>query len=195
MKRSILYMIILFGIFSSVYAQENLYFGGSIGSSFLNHTLGSAIDDAHIDNAEIDENNFAWKAYLGYKFGNNFGIEGGYRNTGKAEDKADDHTISSRTKGWDVAALGKIDVSILFAFAKAGAFFYNTENSYGELIYGENETAFLWGVGVGVNLGGLAIRLEWEDLGTSNPESAVPENVNRPFHSTLALIDLPPIAG
>ncbi len=38
-------------------------------------------------------------------------------------------------------------------------------------IYKENETGFLWGVGAGVKLGGLAVRLEWESLGTTNPES------------------------
>lgn len=171
MKRLLLVLISVTCVYSQIYAQEGLYLGGSIGSSFVNQTLGDAIDGAHIDDLQIDKSNFAWKAYLGYKLSQNFSIEGGYRNTGKAEDKADNQTISTKTKGWDVAALGKVDIAILFVFAKAGAFFYNTENQVGDLIFGENDTAFLWGVGAGVNLGGLAIRLEWEDLGTSNPES------------------------
>lgn len=177
--KKITYIVVFTLISIQVNAQGNsLYLGGSLGSSFINHTLGTAIDNATFNDLTIDKNNFAWKAYLGYKLSQNFAIEGGYRNTGKAEEKAEipessikTNTISTKTKGWDVTALGKFDIAILFVFAKAGAFFYNTENQVSDLIFDENKTAFLWGIGAGVNLGGLAIRLEWEDLGTSVPES------------------------
>ena len=128
MKQFLTFFLALAISFSTSIAQEGLYFGGSIGSSFVNQTLGGTIDEAHIDDVQIDENNFAWKAYLGYKLSENFAFEGGYRNTGKAEDKAENNTISTKTKGWDVAAGGKVEMARLFVFAKAGAFFYNTEN-------------------------------------------------------------------
>ena len=170
LRYSILLSFLLF--ISNLSAQETgMYLGGSIGSSFLNHTLVETIDGASTDDLTINENNFAYKIYAGYRANNFLSIEGGYRNTGKAEDKEEGYTLTSTTKGWDIEAVGTLDLEILFLFAKAGAFFWNTENSLEEEIYEENKTGFLWGVGAGVKLGGIAVRLEWESLGTTNPES------------------------
>ena len=162
----------MFLMFIQVSAQDDgIYIGAGIGSSFINHTLEAAIDGASTDDLTINKNNFAYKIFAGYRTSKFLSIEGGYRNTGKAEDKTDEYTISTTTKGWDIEAVGTLDFDILFAFAKAGAFFWNTENSRDQEIYDESKTGFLWGVGAGVRLGGLAIRLEWESLGTTNPES------------------------
>lgn len=160
--------ISMFLVFVQLYAQETgIYLGGGVGTSFINYTLESS----NLDDVKFDDNNFAYKVFAGYRANNFLSFEGGYRNTGKAEDKTNEYTISSTTKGWDIEAVGTLDLEILFAFAKAGAFFWNTENTFGQEIFEENETGFLWGVGAGVKLGELAVRLEWESLGTTNPES------------------------
>lgn len=161
-------IVSMFFIFVQLSAQETgIYLGGGVGTSFINHTL----ELSSFDDVKFDENNFAYKIFAGYRANKFLSFEGGYRNTGKAEDKTTEHTISTTTKGWDIEAVGIIDISILYAFAKAGAFFWNTENVFGQEIFKENETGFLWGVGAGINLSGLAVRLEWESLGTTNPES------------------------
>jgi len=158
--------------FGQLSAQDGgFYLGGAAGTSFLNHTLSETVDGIGISDFKIDQNNFAYKIFAGFRLNSFLGVEGGYRNTGKAEDTIEGHTLSSTTKGWDVEALGVLDLEIAFVFAKAGAFFWNTENSYGDLVNDENKTGFLWGVGAGIKLGGLAIRAEWESLGTDNPES------------------------
>lgn len=160
--------ISMFFIFVQLSAQTSgIYLGGGVGTSFINQTLEST----SFDDVKFDENNFAYKIYAGYRANKFLSVEGGYRNTGKAEDKTNEYTISSTTKGWDVEAVGAFDLEILFLFAKAGAFFWNTENTFGQEINKENETGFLWGVGAGVKFSGLAVRLEWESLGTTNPES------------------------
>ena len=148
-----------------------MYLGGSIGTSFINHDLNKVIDEASTDDLTIDKNNFAYKIFAGYRLGKSFSFEGGYRNTGKAEDKILGTLISTTTKGWDIAAVGTLDLEIIYAFAKAGVFFWNTENRFGEDLYEENNESFLWGVGAGIKLGGISVRLEWESLGTYNPES------------------------
>ncbi len=169
-KISILvFSIFLFGQLS---AQDgSFYLGGGVGTSFINHTLSETVEGIGINDFKIDQNNFAYKIYAGYRMNKFLALEGGYRNTGKAEDTFAGETLTSTTKGWDVEAVGVLDLDILFAFAKAGAFFWNTENSYGEEVNEVKKTGFLWGVGVGVKLGGLAVRAEWESLGTDNPES------------------------
>ena len=162
----------MFLIFFQLSAQDGgLYLGGSVGSSFINHTLEETADGIGINDFKIDQSNFAYKIFGGFRANKFLAIEGGYRNTGKAEDTVEGHTISSITKGWDVEAVGVLDLEIIFPFVKAGAFFWNTENIFGEVVNEENKTGFLWGVGIGVKLGGLAIRAEWESLGTDDPES------------------------
>lgn len=166
-----LFAVLLF-VFGQLSAQDGgLYLGGSVGSSFVNHTLSETVDGIGINDFKIDQNNFAYKIFGGYRLNKFLALEGGYRNTGKAEDAFEGISISSKTKGWDVEAVGVLDLQVLFAFAKAGAFFWKTENSFGEEVNDVSKTGFLWGVGVGVKLGGLAVRAEWESLGTDNPES------------------------
>ncbi len=162
----------MFLIFVQLSAQDGgFYLGGSVGSSFINSTLEETADGIGINDFKIDQNNFAYKLFGGIRLNKFLAFEGGYRNTGKAEDAFEEHTISSTTKGWDIEAVGVLDLEILFPFVKAGAFFWNTENSFGEEVNEVNKTGFLWGVGLGVKLGGLAIRAEWESLGTDDPES------------------------
>ncbi|MEN8194346.1 MAG: outer membrane beta-barrel protein [Bacteroidota bacterium] len=164
--------IMIFLLFGKLFSQESsMYLGGSMGTSFVNHTLSAAIDEATTDDLTIDKNNFSYKIFAGYRANKFLSFEGGYRNTGKAEDRVLGYVISTTTKGWDIAAVGTLDLEIVFAFLKAGVFFWNTENSLGTELYKENNKSFLWGIGAGVKLGGIAVRLEWESLGTDNPES------------------------
>lgn len=165
-------IVLLFLVFGQISAQDGgFYLGGSVGSSFINQTLSETVDGIGINDFKIDQSNFAYKIFGGFRLNKFLALEGGYRNTGKAEDAFEGIPITSKTKGWDVEAVGVLDLEVIFAFAKAGAFFWNTENSFGEAVNEENKTGFLWGVGAGVKLGGLAVRLEWESLGTDNPES------------------------
>jgi len=173
MKYYKFYLItILFFIFGRLSAQDGgFYLGGSVGSSFINQTLSETVDGIGINDFKIDQSNFAYKIFGGFRLNKFLALEGGYRNTGKAEDTFEGIPITSKTKGWDVEAVGVLDLEVIFAFAKAGAFFWNTENGLGEEINKVNKTGFLWGVGAGVKLGGISIRAEWESLGTDNPES------------------------
>ena len=166
----ILTVFFLIILISNISAQKGIYLGGGIGTGFVQQTVDD-LEDIGISDFQFDENNFAYKLFAGYKLNRFLSVEGGYRNTGKAENEKDGYTLSTTTTGWDVEAVGIFDLQVFFAFAKAGAFFWNTENEAGEEINEESSTGFLWGIGAGVNLGGLAVRAEWESLGTDNPET------------------------
>lgn len=143
----------------SIESHAQFYIGGGIGNSFINKSL----TDLSGDDFKIDENSFGYKVFAG--FGSKFiGGEGGYRDLGKVQTSYNSTNLQTKTTGWDVAARGKIDIGPLFAFAKAGLFFAKAENQIGSQISIDNSTNFLWGLGAGLKLGPLGLRLEYESL-------------------------------
>ena len=53
---------------------------------------------------------------------------------------------------------------ILDLFAKAGMIFWKTENKVLEQTLGDSGSGFAWGLGAGVGLGPIGVRLEWENF-------------------------------
>ena len=168
MKKSIMMfpLLILLSV-SLLQAQEGFYLGGSVGSSFVE----TKVEDLEEQDLKIDKNNFAYKIFGGLRLNEFLSAEGGYRNTGKAKTDIEDITLSTITYGWDVAAVGNIDILLITAFAKAGAFFWKTKTELLEEAVEENGTAFLWGFGAGINLGSIDVRVEWENLEVKETEN------------------------
>ncbi len=143
----------------SIESHAQFYIGGGIGNSFINKSL----TDLNGDDFKMDENSFGYKVFAG--FGSKFiGGEGGYRDLGKVQTSINSINLQTKITGWDVAARGKIDIGPLFAFAKAGLFFAKAENQIGSVIITDDSTNFLWGLGAGLKLGPLGLRLEYESL-------------------------------
>ncbi len=158
MKKIIL-VLSIFLLYFSTESQAQFYIGAGIGNSFVNKTL----TDLNGEDFKVDENSFGYKVFAG--FGKKFlGVEGGYRDLGTVKTSYNSTNLQSKITGWDVAARGKLDIGPIFAFAKAGAFFAKAENQIGSNNTTENSTNFLWGLGAGVKLGPVALRLEWESL-------------------------------
>jgi hypothetical protein len=179
MKKNLIITPLLLLIASTtVLAQgfRGVYVGGSIGSSFVNANY----TDIETEDLKIDSNNLAYKIYGGLPFGGFLGLEGGYVSTGKAKDKIEDITLTTKTTGFDVLAVGAVDISILHIFGKVGIFFWNTENT----AEADPESSFLptdgnekvdgqdlaWGFGAEIRLGKLGIRGEWEKFEVGNPD-------------------------
>ncbi len=156
-----------------LFSQSGFYIGGSAGTAFVDAKVSETTEA----DFSFNKNNFAWKLYGGLQLTDFLSAEGGFRNTGKAENKVSGVTLSTSTKGWDVVAVGKMNLLMVQVFAKAGLFFQNTENSFDSGIPGgsgtEDETGsvFLWGFGAGLQLGTIGIRAEWENLSVKIPEN------------------------
>lgn len=143
-------------------AFGSFYGGAAIGNSWYNH------DPEIQDIEEISENSTGWKIFGGFAGKSLFALEGGYRDFGTVEvDGLNGAKFESGTTGWDVAGMLRLKVAILDIFGKAGAFFWSTE---GEAM-DESGTAFLWGLGAGVRLGPVGVRLEWESVEVDNPNN------------------------
>ncbi len=107
--------------------------------------------------------------FAGYRLADFLAIEGGYRDLGKVSPTEGTIALESKTTGWDVNGLGVFSISIVDLFAKAGAFFWKTEGKVGTLEASSKGTGFLWGLGAGVRLGTLGVRLEWESPEVDTP--------------------------
>jgi len=150
--------MVLFGM-SELKAQDGLYFGGSIGPSFVN----KKISDIVMDDIRIDGNDMAYKIYAGYKLPAFLAFEGGYRNLGKI---SDDIAVHNST-GWDLNAKANLTLGPLQLFGKAGAFFNDIKVTFQDPIHpdiNKNNTKFMFGFGAGLNIERLGIRAEWESL-------------------------------
>lgn len=161
MKKLIFLMLLAFGVTTTV--QSQFYVGASAGNSFVN----TDISDINGESFKYDGSSFGWKVYAGVGLKSFLGIEGGYRDIGKVKNDAN----YVKTRGGDVALRGNINLGPIAAFAKAGGFFM--KQSSDELNWETSSTNFLWGVGAGLNLGGLGVRLEYENLGAGLSTSSL----------------------
>jgi hypothetical protein len=150
--------------------SQGIYIGAGIGNSSYSLELEESLEEAK----DISENSTAYKFFGGYRGESIIGLEGGYRNFGEIEGKVVDQGVTSKTTGWDVEALGRIEIAIIDIFAKAGALFWKTETTvegFEDFSGEESGTAFMWGLGAGVHLGALGIRLEYENFQVETPDN------------------------
>ncbi|OHX68372.1 porin family protein [Flammeovirga pacifica] len=163
---------------------QDFYIGGNVGNSFINHQL----TDISGNDFTFDKNAFAWKLYGGFG-SRHLGLEGGYRSLGKVTDNDANHSLESTITGWDVAAKGTLRGGPFFAYGKLGAFFAKYDNTVSGPSTGgvpvseiENNTKLLWGLGAGVELGKLELRLEWENMDMSSDNHLSMLSVGAAFH-------------
>lgn len=158
--------LILFLLSASAFSQ-NLYLGAGIGNTFFSSEISDAVDQAR----DISENSTAWKLFGGYHLTDFLNVEGGYRNFGTISSDISTDVFESKTSGWDVEAVGRIKFLIVDLFGKAGAMFWSTEVNFLGRTKSDSGTDFFWGLGTGVTLGPIGVRLEWESVAIGGPEN------------------------
>jgi OOP family OmpA-OmpF porin len=141
-------------------ALASMYVGASIGNAWQSATVDA--DEVFDEVSELSENSTGWKIFGGFQSESFFGVEGGYRDLGKIKTNISDSEFSIKTTGWDVEALGHLQLSIFDLFAKAGAFFWSQDFNVNAA--DESGTSFIWGLGAGITLGPIGVRLEWESM-------------------------------
>ncbi len=135
--------------------------------------------------SKVDENDTAYKAYLGYRFNEHFAVEGGYVDLGAAQYKASftggNAKVDWESHGVFVEAVGILPVGDAFSlFAKGGAYFSDNEadieatgpgGSASESL-NDDGTSFVFGLGGEYAFSKtVSLRAEWErftDVGDEN---------------------------
>ena len=140
-------------------AQKGLYFGGSVGPSYIN----KSITDVDFSNLDIHGNDLSYKIFAGYQLPAFLALEAGYRDLGKVSDNIAQHNSS----GWDLNAKATLPLGPLQIFGKAGAFFNNVKVTFNDPVHPDinnSNTKFMFGFGAGINIQRLGLRAEWEAL-------------------------------
>jgi hypothetical protein len=163
-KLIIAVMTLVFFSFGTLPAQD-FYLGGGIGNTFYATEL-----DLGAQAKKLDENATGYKFFAGISLPSVLAIEGGYRHFGTIEATELNVSIESQTTGWDVYGMAHFEVLlILDVFAKAGMVFWKTENKLIAGTFDDTGSGFAWGVGAGVGLGPIGVRLEFENFKIQDP--------------------------
>ncbi len=164
MKKLTILIGMLFIITAAGVHAQDFYIGAGIGNTFV----GTTVQDVQNQAKELNENSTGYKFFGGVSFPAIFGIEGGYRNLGTL--KVEEYEFETQTTGWDVYGMGRLQVlDLIDLFAKAGMLFWKTENTLVQSVLGKTGSDFAWGLGAGVHLGPIGVRLEYENFTVEDP--------------------------
>ena len=112
MKNKLFIALIAAAAIAPAAQAQSSYVGASAGRSELKVSVSSALDDSAT----------AYKVYAGYMFNENFGIEAGWADHGKAERNLGLYTVGAHPRSLYLAATGSFPLSERFALiGKIGA--------------------------------------------------------------------------
>lgn len=156
----------------SVFAQQGLYVGGSLGQSMT--SFDSEFSSGGTSSSQ-EKTKTAYKGFVGYSINQYLAVEGGYANFGKPKAKVSgtgwSGENSQEESAWFGAAKGTLPINEqLNLFAKLGVTYNKVTgkwNATGESSSASKSRAeMLYGVGAEYNLTKqVGIRLEYEDFG------------------------------
>jgi hypothetical protein len=178
MNRSLLAVALLAlgGISSISYAEENssgVYLGAGVGQ------FNVQIDDIdQTDNAiqRLDDDDAAWKAFVGYRFNPYIALEAAYIDLGKPNGRSDASGSSGdyrlRLKGFAPYIIGTLPIGPVELFGKAGYYFYDVDLRVDiddplapDFDSSKSDEDFIYGVGIGATFfDHLNARLEYERI-------------------------------
>lgn len=149
----------------SALADSGFYIGASAGGATLEADLGADPDFPELPSS-IDEDDTAFKAFLGYHFDLpviNLGIEAGYVDFGEPDISVLDDSFTLDTSGLNVWGIAGFDVGPIDLFAKFGYLMWDVEAALnGQKILSDDGSDMGYGVGIGFGLGPVQVRGEYE---------------------------------
>jgi hypothetical protein len=132
--------------------KRGLMIGASAGGAFYN------VDDFGGSPADLEDTDFAWKVFVGYRFGW-FAVEADYRDFGQIQTKSGP-SFSIATQAFDLAGVAMIPIGPFDIIGKVGATAWDTD--IGGVDLSEDGTDLMYGIGAAIRLGFVGIRLELE---------------------------------
>jgi OOP family OmpA-OmpF porin len=141
-------------------ADTGAFAGVSVGSSVVKETS---------EGVTFKGSDFAWAAWGGYMFSDNFGIEAGWADWGKADDTIQGIKAEIDASGYQVVLLGVLPINDnIDLLGKAGVAVWDSEYFIESVSIGKDDGNDLaLGIGARWNMdNGIGIRaeLEWYDI-------------------------------
>lgn len=161
---------------SSAFAQgvendEGLYVGGGVGQFNLKLDDVDQTDEAV---ERLDDDDTAWKAFVGYRMNPFFALELAYVDFGRPSDRFEtsgsDGDFAADISGFAPYVIGTFPVGPVELFGKIGYYFYDIDASIDlddgpDLDSSSSEQDLTWGGGVGMTFfERLNARLEYERI-------------------------------
>lgn len=158
------------------------YLGGSVGMATIEANVGD-IPDAPVFN----EDDAAFKAFLGYNFGVapiiDLGIEAAYVNLGKPSGDFDGNTVAFETSGFSVFGLVGVNMGPVALFGKVGYLFWDVEGFVdGVSELSDDGSDIGYGAGLRFNVGSIEIRGEYELFDIEDAEDVNMWSVGLAYH-------------
>lgn len=151
---------LVLGVPAMATAQTGMYIGIGVGTA----DYEDRIELEDVEDIDLDDDDTAYKYFLGYRANRHLAIEGGYRDFGEASSGP----FTVETDGWDGYVMGIAPIGPVELFAKGGVISWESEGNQG---FGSRDDVDLaWGVGGALALGPLFLRLEGEWFDIDVPE-------------------------
>jgi len=186
MNRWLLAVLVVAGCSTAgaVYAQDNpsgFYVGAGVGQ------FNVQIDDINqTDNAiqRLDDDDRAWKAFAGWRFGRYVAVEAAYIDFGTPNSRSEASGSSGdyrvKLSGFAPYVIGTLPLGPIELFAKAGYYFYDVDLRVDlddplapDIDSSKSDEDFLYGGGIGATfLQRLNVRLEYERLDSNVVDDA-----------------------
>jgi hypothetical protein len=127
--------------------EPGAYFGGSYGQY-------------RIDESNLKKNDTLWKAFVGGRFGDWFGLEGAFVNF----DRASNQSSSFETDGWSAAAVLSAPLGPNSAlYAKGGEYRWSAKSDFAGVRRNDDGSDPFWGAGFRFGVTDvLGLRVEYE---------------------------------
>ena len=154
-------LLVSFMVFAPAESRAEGYAGGSIGQSYIDLNAGTPTVPA-----AFDEQDFGWKAFIGYEFGLpaiTLGVEAAYVDFGAPSGDVVGSQIEVDANGFAGFGTAGFDLGPLGVFAKFGMISWDASFNIDGFDAGSDDgTDPAYGVGIEFGLASVEVRGEYE---------------------------------
>lgn len=167
-------MAVACAIGGAAHGEKGPYLGASAGQTRVELNLG----DVGEAGFRIDDDDFAYKVFFGYRLPGPLAFEGGFRDLGRVTDDNGLVRVTSESDAFDAFVVGALPIGPVSIFAKGGIVAWDTEFESSsrrgvrlpDVRISDSGTDLAWGIGVGAKVGRFGFRGEFERLEVDLPD-------------------------
>jgi OmpA-OmpF porin, OOP family len=162
---------------AAIAADTGFYLGASAGRSDIRDVCGE-FEGAGLAQS-CDDDAAGWKAFAGYNFTPNIGVEWAYVDLGKVEVVSPGAAGTATSETWAMPIVGVYSIPIgerFDLFGKAGAYFFKSETKTTGNLVGATPAVDDDGIEAVIGFGAsykfwqnLSVRVEWEHYNDAGP--------------------------
>jgi hypothetical protein len=151
-------------------AGSGLYLGAGVGSAQLKD------QPPQTGGQEVSNSSTPYRAFAGYRFGIipiiDLAAEVGYMDLGKAQGTTGTTATQYKAQGADASVLVIFPITIFDLYGRVGAMQVNLDKTFNGATTSSKGTAGVYGAGVGVRLGPIGVRAEYDRIDIKDVSSA-----------------------